>query len=304
MRLLYYFKGLAEETRLRLYYVLLHYELNVNEIVTVMAMGQSRISRHLKILAESGLIASRREGSFVYYAAAENGATGLLAELVRHGARDESGFAGDLDRAEEILHERRQATRRFFNSVAPHWDRLKREVLGDFDLAGIIRSRLPADSTVADLGCGTGELLLVLQDIAHRIVGVDSSPNMLGRARERLSQAQSKVDLRLGELEHLPVGDGEVDAAVVNMVLHHISLPAAGIKEAHRILRPGGTLIIADFEKHDREDIRARFGGAWLGFDRGELLQWLENVGFRPVETRSYQVRNNLQVNVFVAVKG
>lgn len=303
MYILRFFKALADETRLRLYNILLHYEFNVNEIVTVMAMGQSRVSRHLKILAESGLLGSRREGSFIYYAAAEDDGTRHLAEFVRRSAESDSTLSGDLARAESILLERRQATRRFFNSVADCWDRLKREVLGDLDLPGIIRSRIPPHSAVADLGCGTGELMQVLQGRADRVIGVDSSPKMLRRARERLADAKSEVDLRLGELEHLPMGNAEVDAAVVNMVLHHLSLPAAGIREARRIIRPGGSLVIADFDKHDREDIREKFGGPWLGFEREELLQWLEDAGFRAQETSQYTVRSNLQVNLFVAVR-
>jgi len=298
------FKALGDETRLRLFHLLLNFELNVNEIVLVMQMGQSRISRHLKVLSENGLLRQRRDGGFSYYQVPSDPSIDSLVRFVQnHMSRDEVS-QGDLSRAEAIIKDRKNKTRRFFNQVAEHWERLKREVLGELDLAQTVSDEVPVCSTAVDLGCGTGELLLKLLDKAQTVIGVDHSVQMLKMSRLKLDaqEATPRSDLRLGEIEHLPLRDREADVAVINMVLHHIPLPQAGIKEANRILKPGGTLVIADFAKHAREDIREKFGGTWLGFDSGDIHAWLTASGFSLLESRQYPVRDGLAVNVFRAV--
>jgi len=298
-----YFKALADETRLRIFNVLTHYEFNVNELVQVMGMGQSRISRHLKILAESGLLRQRRDGSFVYYHGVSTDWNRKLIEFIQDSTSDQAEFRDDLARAEAILQERKKKTRRFFNSVAQHWDRLKEEVFGDFDLSGVIRSKIPPSGILVDLGCGTGELLLELEDKATAIIGVDATPKMLEQARRRLNSHGTTVDLRLGELEHLPLKDAEADVAVITMVLHHLSTPALGIREAARILKPGGRFIIADLAKHNHESVRDKYGGPWLGFTKKEIEEWLFDAGFRLQEMDEYEVYQDLRIQVFVAFK-
>ena len=191
MTLLQTLKALADDTRLRLYHLLAGGELNVNEIARVLGMGQSRVSRHLKILTEAGLLAPRRDGLWVYYAAARPpGAEPLLAAV---GAllQAEPRAREDLRRAAEVLQERGRTTRRFFDSVAGSWEEMKRDILGDFDLNGAIAGLLApctADGTAAagarwrtalEVGCGTGELLALLAERAGQAIGVDSSPGML-----------------------------------------------------------------------------------------------------------------------------
>jgi ArsR family transcriptional regulator len=154
-----------------------------------------------------------------------------------------------------------------------------------------------------DLGCGTGELALILDQKAERIIGIDSSPGMLEQARKRFADNGNKVELRLGELEHLPLGDEEADTAVVSMVLHTLSVPATGIREAGRVLKRGGRLVLVDFDKHDRPDVRERFGGPWMGLATDEVGQWLEDAGFSLKRTDQISVNNGLRINVFVADK-
>ncbi|MFO8032569.1 MAG: metalloregulator ArsR/SmtB family transcription factor [Desulfohalobiaceae bacterium] len=295
------FKSLADETRLRLYYLLLHYEFSVNEIVQVMEMGQSRISRHLKVLSDSGLLLSRRDGSFVYYQGARSRDLHHLTEFILQWARVQEVFQADLERAQRVSNERKERTRLFFNSVADYWDLLKREILGEFDLSPIIRSWSTSCEVAVDLGCGTGDDLPLLAEQAQKVIGVDSSLKMLDRTRSRLKGSQSNVELRLGELEHLPLSDQEANLAVANMVLRHVSEPMLGLREIKRILRPGGVFVLSDFDLHQKEEVRKKYGGVWLGFAKEQLQEWLQEAGFAILQLEEYQVRQGLKVNVLVS---
>ncbi len=297
-----YFKALSDETRLRLFNLLLHHELNVNEIVLVMRMGQSRISRHLKILADAGLLAPRREGSFVYYRSVHNQANQHLVNFISSWASSNQELSADLQRASEIIQEQKSKTRHFFNSIADDWDRLKQDVLGDIDLNRAILDRAPSCQVAVDLGCGTGDLLFQLLEKAEQVIGVDSSTGMLDQARNRLFKTP-QADLRLGELEHLPLPNQEADLAVAHLVLRHIPSPLTAIRETYRILKPGGRLIITDFDRHDDETIREQYGGSWLGISADQMRQWLEEAGLSIMETEQYPVHLGLRVNLFAAYK-
>ncbi len=303
MKTVHYFKALADETRLRLFNLLLHYELNVNEIVVVMSMGQSRISRHLKILTDNNLLSFRRDGSFVYYHNLINNENKNLVEFIKQSVKTHKEFTNDLARANQILKERKDKTKKFFNSVAEHWDKLKKDIFGNFDLVKTIKDKIEHSEVIVDLGCGTGELLNELKTKAKMAIGVDSSPKMLEQAKLRLTSNYRSVELRLGELEHLPMKNEEADYAVVNMVLHHLPIPATGISEAHRILKEKGCILIVDFDKHDLEMIREKYGGPWLGFDKRQIKAWLLEAGFKILEVERFKVRYGLTVNLFIAKK-
>jgi len=298
-----YLKALSEETRLRLFYLLLHYELNVNDIVAVLQMGQSKISRHLKILLDSELLQSRRDGIYIYYCSVQNDWNTDLVRFILHNPELSKAWNGDLNSANQLLQERKDKTRRFFESVARKWDQLKREVFGELDLNSIILERVDSNATSVDIGCGTGELLSGLIPRCKNLIGVDSSVNMLDQAQKRLRSQSDAVDLRLGELEHLPLKDAEADIAVLNMVLHYISFPGQGIREVYRVLRPGGKFIILDFDKHQQEWVREKFGGPWLGFHKQEIQAWLEEAGFSLQETEQIAVNKGLAINIFWAEK-
>lgn len=303
MELIKCFKALSDKTRLRLLMVLQQYELNVNEIVLVVDMIQSGVSRHLKILVESGLLSSRRDGSFIYYSAAKNEMINAFIALVDQSPEKEEITGQDLKKAGEMIKIRQDRTLRFFKTVAPQWDRLKKEVLGDFDLNGVIRKNISFHGRISDLGCGTGELIESLShEGVHKFIGIDSSPEMLELARLRLSGTDT-AELRLGELEHLPMKNKEIDTAIMNMVLHHISQPELPIAEAYRVLKPGGCFVLSDFEKHDQEKIKEILGGSWLGFEKEKIKRWLTDAGFLLKSMDSYPVRHNLTINVFAAQK-
>ncbi|MCL2124289.1 MAG: metalloregulator ArsR/SmtB family transcription factor, partial [Desulfovibrionaceae bacterium] len=187
---LQYFKALSDRTRLRLTRVLQRYELSVNELVQLLGMGQSRISRHLKILADAGLLNWRRDGLWVFYRAAESGPGKAFLAAMAPFAEEDAAARNDVDMAARIIEDRARNTRLFFNAIAEDWDALNREVLGDFDLAGAVCAELPVNCGVAaDLGCGTGMVLERMRFHVRERIGVDGSPRMLELARRRLAAA-------------------------------------------------------------------------------------------------------------------
>ncbi|MDY3809384.1 metalloregulator ArsR/SmtB family transcription factor [Desulfovibrio sp. PG-178-WT-4] len=295
---LLHFKALSDETRLRLVHILLHYELSVNELVHILGMGQSRVSRHLKILTEAGLLTSRRDGLWVFYAAPRAGEERDFLRAVMPFVPADAVMRADLGMAAQILEERARKTRQFFNAIAEDWDELNREVLGAFDLPEAVCAAVPEGcGTAVDLGCGTGAVLGRLLPLARGVIGVDGSARMLELCRRRFSQedlAGGRVSLRIGELSHLPLRDHEADFACINLVLHHLSAPEEGLREISRIMAPGGRLFVADFLRHNDETMRSRYGDRWLGFEENELAAGLEQAGFAILNSARQPVGRGL----------
>ncbi|BFR49622.1 metalloregulator ArsR/SmtB family transcription factor [Nitratidesulfovibrio sp. HK-II] len=301
-----YFKALSDDTRMRLMHVLNRHELNVNELVSILEMGQSRVSRHLKILTGAGLLVSRRDGLWVFYAAPAEGEGRDFLDAVAPFIAEDMTLQGDMAMAEKIIEERALKTRQFFNAIAEDWDELNREVLGEFDLAGAVAEAMPQAPrcrVAVDLGCGTGTVLERMLPRAEEVIGVDGSPRMLEMARRRMADAGARVSLRIGELDHLPLRDGEADFASINMVLHHLSEPVAALREIGRTLRTGGLLFLSDFDHHDNERMRSDYGDRWLGFDRAALTARLSEAGFVVRKADLREVRNGLSLHLILAEK-
>ena len=299
-----YLKALADETRLRLALVLQHHELSVNELVSLFAMGQSRISRHLKILSEAGLLRSRRDGLWAFYSASPDGEAHDFLQGVLPFFAGEKQVRDDLSRARLLMDERAASTRHFFNAIADDWDTMNREVLGDFSLPATVLGVLPdACGTFVDLGCGTGEVLQSVRGACRSVIGVDNSPRMLELAQRRFGGQEGSVSLRIGELGHLPLRDGEADFACTSLVLHHISDPQSALREMARALAPGGRALLIDFDRHSDESMRTRYGDLWLGFSLADLTAWLAAAGLAMEEHRIQPVRNRLLLHVILARK-
>lgn len=303
MESIVYFKALADETRMRLFNILLHNEMSVNDLVTLMGMGQSRISRHLKILTDSGIIQCRRDGIWAFFSVSKVGREKRFVDAIRFLFDEEPELAQDLKNAETVIDNRKRKSKQFFNRIAHKWDDLKQQIIGDFDLNGAILRHVEKCNFAVDMGCGTGQLLHRLKEVAAIAVGVDSSPQMLEQARRLFSDANGSVELRLGELEHLPVGDSHADFVIISMVLHHIPSPEKAIAEAARILKNKGKLIIADFEKHQDEDMRDKYGDRWLGFSKEEIKTYLNDTGFALALTESFDMNQSLKLNIYKAEK-
>lgn len=303
MNSLNYFKALSDSTRIRIYNVLLHHELSVNELVALMDMGQSRISRHLKILTDSGLLQCRRNGVWAFYSGNKDPQIESFSNAVRPLFEEEHLLQDDGRRAALMVEERSAKTRQFFNAIAPRWDALKGDIMGAFDINAAILKDVGDFDQAVDLGCGTGELLLVLNHHARQVIGVDSSPMMLEEAHKRFSARGTRADLRLGQLEHLPLKNGEVDLAIISLALHHLSDPRAALDEAYRILKDRGALIIAEFERHDNEMLRQKYGDRWLGFSQDEMKQWITDSCFSLRQMKTHTLSQSLVLNIYTCMK-
>ena len=289
------FSVLSDATRCRMLWLLDEQELTVSELCAVLQLPQSTVSRHLKTLADADWVSSRRDGTSRYYALEVNGhasngngasarpgaiktARAQIWSLTRAQLVERPGVDQDRKRLTKVLARRSETSQQFFATSAGKWDRLRVELFGDDFATRALVGLMPADWTVADLGCGTGAMLATLAPHVGRVIGVDASEEMLGAARARLTGV-ANVELRRGSLESLPIDAGSVDAATMMLVLHHLPSPGAAIAEAARILKPGGRLLIVDMAPHDHEEYRRQMGHVWLGFSEEQVKRLLTQSG-------------------------
>jgi ArsR family transcriptional regulator len=192
----------------------------------------------------------------------------------------------DAERLRSVLAERRTKSQEFFSTSAGQWDALRAELFGQRAELGAIPGLLDDEWTVGDLGCGTGQLSATLAPFVRRVVAVDQSRAMLAAARQRVRDL-GNVELRAGDLEALPVDDGELDAAVLFLVLHYVVEPSRVLAEAARALKPGGRLLMVDMTPHAREEYRQTMGHVWPGFSAEQLGAWLADAGFERMRYRT-----------------
>ncbi len=275
---------LSDATRSRLLLVLDRHELTVTELCAALQLPQSTVSRHLKVLADEGWVVSRADGTSRRYRMAPglDGAARALWRVVRGQAAAAVAADEDEARVRSVLSERRSRSREFFSSAAGQWDALKRELFGERPELAALPGLLDPAWTVGDLGCGTGPLAGALAPFVARVIAVDESQAMLAAARARLEGlgTDARVELRPGALEQLPIADGELDAAVLALVLVYVPDPAVALAEAARALRPGGRVLVLDMVPHQRAEYRERMGHVWQGFAAPVLQEWLEGAGF------------------------
>nr|MBA3296578.1 metalloregulator ArsR/SmtB family transcription factor [Acidobacteriota bacterium] len=219
---------LADATRSRMLLLLERNELTVSELCAVLQLPQSTVSRHLKTLLDAGWVASRREATSRYYTLAPDrgSAAHRLWALMREQVGSTAGADQDARRLKSVLGRRPSKSQEFFESAAGQWDKLREELYGRGSHLQALPALLEGAWAVGDLGCGTGQVAAALAPFVARVVAVDRSGEMLQSARMRL-QEFSNVEVRRGELEALPIGDGELDAATLLLVLHHIAEPSA-----------------------------------------------------------------------------
>lgn len=278
-------KALADPCRLRLVAVLQRGEFTVQELTAIFDMGQSRISRHLKILTEAGVLSVKRQGTWSYYRVGGDAPFfAAILSAVEQGVEALPERSRDLAAVAAVLEERRRKSQEFFDRHARQWDDLARTLLPVPDYRERLLALVPEETTVVEIGLGTGGLLPALAARSKRVIGIDHSPAMLEEARRRLAAAGlGGIDLRLGEMTHLPLPDNAAGCAVLNMVLHHAADPQAVLAEVRRVLAPGGFLVLADLARHEREWVRERLADQWLGFEESELTTWLIAVGFSEI---------------------
>ncbi|MGW8311658.1 MAG: ArsR/SmtB family transcription factor [Desulfuromonadales bacterium] len=271
------FKVLADSTRLRLLRVLQQGDFTVQDLMQILDMGQSRISRHLQLLSKAGILHVEKQGTWHYYRLApEEGffrdIWPLISSQLNQLADQESDAAGVM----RVMSERRKRSQDFFNRHARDWDHLHVELLDLPDYQDFLLALLPEGGLLVEIGAGTGHLLPQLAKKCERMVALDHSPAMVSLARETVAQNRlgETVEVRLAEMKHLPFSEKTVRTVVLNQVLHHAENPAEVLREISRVLEPQGVLVLADLLRHQHDWTRERLADQWLGFRREELEKW------------------------------
>jgi ArsR family transcriptional regulator len=279
-------RAVAEPTRLRLVLLCAEAELTVSELVGILGQSQPRVSRHLKLLCEAGLLDRFREGAFAFYRLARRGDGADLARaLLRLLPKDDAVAALDRERLEALKRERAATAAAFFRANAPQWDKIRSLYVAEREVEAALTALLPTDGIgdLLDVGTGTGRMLELFGPRVEHAVGVDLSREMLAVARVNLEHAGLRnCSLRQGDMYQLPLAGESFDAAVFHQVLHYAEDPGRALREAARVLKPGARLAIVDFAPHEVEALRAEQAHRRLGFADDEMLQWCEEAGFDP----------------------
>ncbi len=279
-------RALSDPTRLRIVALLEKDELSVHELQEITRMGQSRISTHLGLLQDAGLVQSRREGKRTFYKLNPTG-NGTVTEFVRlaiRGARELPEHSGDQINLKRILSRRREQAQLFFNQVAGRFDR----VYGpgrSWQAFGHLLLRILPPLVVADLGSGEGLLSELLARRCKKVIAVDNSEKIVafGAAKARKNNLKN-LEFRLGDLQNPPIEPNSVDLVILSQALHHAEDPAKAVASTRKLLVPGGQLMILDLARHSFERAHELYGDRWLGFAESDLQRWLEAAGFKRIE--------------------
>ena len=271
---------LSDVNRLRILALLDRNEFAVSELMEVLQLPQSTVSRHLKVLADDALIRSRQDGTSRHYrlAGGEESRSGLWS-VVRELLEGAPWMEEDAERAAPVLSRRMRRAEEFFSGAAEEWDTLRSKLFGSGTEQLALLGLMDPSWTIGDLGSGTGAFAEMVSPFVRSVVAVDRSPEMLAASRSRLHD-RANVEHRQGELESLPLDSGSLDLAVMLLVLHYVVDPALALAEACRCLRPGGRLLLVDMREHSRDEYRETMGHLWTGFSPAQLEEWANAAGF------------------------
>ncbi len=278
-------RAAAEPTRLRLLALCAEGELTVSELTDILGQSQPRVSRHLKLLCEAGLLDRFREANWVFYRLARG--TGVAERLVAMVPAEDPVVALDRERLDQVKRHRAAAAEAYFRTNAEDWDRIRSLHIDDRDVEAALVELLsdePIDDLL-DIGTGTGRVLEVMAPRVERALGVDLSREMLAVARVNLERAGARnCAIRQGDMYQLPAPGASFDAVVIHQVLHYAERPGRAIAEAARVLRPGGRLVVADFAPHELEFLRTGHAHRRLGFADAEIMEFCREAGLRPLQ--------------------
>ncbi|MCB1377566.1 MAG: metalloregulator ArsR/SmtB family transcription factor [Alphaproteobacteria bacterium] len=279
-------RAAAESTRIRILFILSHGEFNVSELTQILGQSQPRVSRHLKLMAEAGLVTRHKEGNWVLFRIRENDLGGALSRaIVDLLPGQDAELVRDLARLEDIRKIRSEAAASYFRENAMHWERLRALHVREEDVEAAML-RLAGDRPIGlhlDLGTGTGSVLRSFASHAAQSIGIDSSREMLAFARVNLdSQGVRHAQIRHGDIYALPFADATADFITIHQVLHFLDDPGRALAEAARVLRPDGRLLVVDFAPHQMEELRERHAHRRLGLAAEDMAHWLQRASLSP----------------------
>jgi ubiquinone/menaquinone biosynthesis C-methylase UbiE len=278
-------RAAAEATRLRLLSICAECELTVSEITQIIGQSQPRVSRHLKLLCEAGLLVRFREGTWVFYRTPHSGpGADLVQPVLDLLPADDETLALDRARLDQVKAEREKIATEYFRANAGDWDQIRSLHIDEAEVEKVLLETV-GDLTggrILDVGTGTGRILELLGRDAEEGVGVDMSREMLAVARARLQRADlSNCLVRQADMYQLPYPGGMFDVVVLHQVLHFAEKPDTAIAEAARVLAPGGRLVVVDFAPHDREELREEHAHRRLGFEDASMQSWFHASGLK-----------------------
>lgn len=305
-------RAAAESTRLRILSVLARTDLTVTELTQVLGQSQPRVSRHLKLLCDAGLLTRFQEGTWVFYRLADEGPGADLAQAVlTRVPGDDLNLVRDLERLDAVRRARAEAAAQFFKENAAHWDRIRSLYVPETEveraMLNAVKDRQIND--LLDIGTGTGRILQIFADQIRRGLGIDLSREMLSVARANLEKRNLRhCHVRQGDTYNLTVPQGSMDVVTIHHVLHFLDDPAAAVREAARTLRPGGRLLIVDFAPHQLEFLRSEHAHRRLGFADEEIAGWckaagLEELGIEHLKAKGKKAKGKLIVTLWAATQ-
>jgi DNA-binding transcriptional ArsR family regulator/protein-L-isoaspartate O-methyltransferase len=282
------FRALSDPTRQKIMQLLLRAELNVSELVEILNQPQSTVSRHLRVLSTAGLADDRRAGTTAYYSAHPAGAESqTLTARLMVWLSEQPIPQGLEERLQRALRERDGSSVGFFDRLGRKWDDLRRGAFGEAFAFEAMIGLLPSEWTVADIGTGTGFLLPILAEHFSRVIAIEPAANMLECAKRRLTgKAPERVSFQQGDLSHLPMADASCNLVIAGLVIHHVERPSEALLEMHRVLRPGGRVLIIEQQSHENQKFYETMQDRWWGFEPREFCRMLGKAGF--ADTRSF----------------
>jgi len=279
-------RAAAEPTRLRLLALCARGELTVSELTSILGQSQPRVSRHLKLLCDAGLLERFREGTHAFFRLSERSEAARLGRyLIESIPADDETALLDFERLDQIKLDRATAAATYFQTNAPQWDKVRSLYVDDGEVEAALLELVPtgAMDTLLDIGTGTGRVLELLAPRFERAFGVDMSRDMLAFARANIEAAHvPNATLRQGDMYKLPWPRSSFDVVTVHQVLHFAEEPAMVIDEASRVLSPDGILVLVDFMPHEIERLQVEHAHRWLGFADDEIAGWFAAAGLLP----------------------